>query len=152
MNYIRKADAADASRIAEILIFSKRANYRHIFNDDAVSFGEMQVLPLAQEYIDDEEKLRGVWVYDDGFVKGMIHIEGAEIAELYVEPFFAGNGIGAELTEFAIKNFDVRKLLVLEKNARAIKFYEAHGFSLTGKRVPEEGTAEFTAEMVRISD
>ena len=37
---IRHAQAADASRIAEISIFAKRMNYRSIFNDDKVSFGE----------------------------------------------------------------------------------------------------------------
>ena len=31
---IRKAAAADASRLAEILIFTKRTHYRRIFRDD----------------------------------------------------------------------------------------------------------------------
>ena len=65
MNYIRKAVMQDASRIAEILIFTKRMNYRKIFQDDKVSFGEMQVLPLAQDYIANPEKLTNIWVYDD---------------------------------------------------------------------------------------
>ncbi len=34
MDYIRKAVTQDASRIAEILIFTKRMNYREIFRDD----------------------------------------------------------------------------------------------------------------------
>ena len=45
MDPIRKAELKDVSRIAEILIFTKRTQYRPIFNDDQVSFGEMQVLP-----------------------------------------------------------------------------------------------------------
>ncbi len=57
MNYIRKAVAQDASRLAEILIFTKRMNYRKIFQDDRVSFGEMQVYPLAQDYIDYPETI-----------------------------------------------------------------------------------------------
>ena len=47
---IRKATINDISRIAEILVFVKRMNYRSIFNDDSVSFGEIQVLPVAEEY------------------------------------------------------------------------------------------------------
>lgn len=47
MASIRKATLQDVSRIAEILIFTKRMNYRFIFRNDKVSFGEMQVLPLA---------------------------------------------------------------------------------------------------------
>ena len=88
MKPIRKASVQDASRLAEILIFAKRVHYRRIFCNDKVSFGEMQVLPLAQEYLADTEKLESVWVYDDEFVKGMIHTGQNEIQELYVDPFF----------------------------------------------------------------
>ena len=102
MDYIRKAVKQDASRLAEILIFTKRMNYRKIFHDDKVSFGEMQVYPLAQNYIDNPEKLENIWVYDNEFVKGMIHIEGKGLLELYVDPFFQNEGIGAKLIEFAV--------------------------------------------------
>lgn len=44
---IRRAEIKDASRLAEILIFAKRTAYRQIFNNDNVSFNEMQVLDLA---------------------------------------------------------------------------------------------------------
>ena len=44
MSHIRKSTLQDVSRIAEILIFTKRMNYRFIFQNDRVSFGEMQVL------------------------------------------------------------------------------------------------------------
>ena len=47
---IRKATIEDISRIAEILVFVKRMNYRVIFRNDAVSFGEIQVIPVAEEY------------------------------------------------------------------------------------------------------
>lgn len=71
MNYIRKAKVQDASRLAEILIFTKRMNYRKIFYNDKVLFGEMQVYPLVQDYIANPEKLKNIWVYDNEFVKGM---------------------------------------------------------------------------------
>ena len=125
---IRPATAADASRIAEILIFSKRMNYREIFHNDMVSFGEMQVYPLAKNYIDQPDTLNGIWVYDEAFVKGMIHIEGNQIAELYVDPFFEGQGIGSALIEFAIEQKNCDRLWVLEKNTKAIRFYQKHGF------------------------
>lgn len=41
---LRKAGNMDISRIAEILIFTKRTTYRPIFKNDNVSFNEMQVL------------------------------------------------------------------------------------------------------------
>lgn len=88
---IRKAAIQDLSRIAEILVFVKRMNYRRIFQDDAVSFGVLQVLSVAEEYAD-PEILEHIWVYDDGFVKGLIHIEGKQIRELYVDSFFENQG------------------------------------------------------------
>ena len=149
MNYIRKAVTQDASRLAEILIFTKRMNYRKIFQDDKVSFGEMQVFPLAQEYISNPERLTNIWVYDDEFVKGMVHIEGKEVIELYVDSFFQNKGIGTKLMEFAIRTFDVSYLFVLEKNSNAIRFYQRHGFSLTQERLLEEGTTEYIVKMER---
>lgn len=149
MDYIRNAVTQDASRLAEILVFTKRLNYRVIFHNDKVSFGEMQVFPLAQEYIEHPEKLADIWVYDDEFVKGMIHVEGGQIMELYVDSFFQNSGIGAALIDFAIKKFAVQYLFVLEKNSKAIHFYQKHGFSLTQERQMEEGTAEYIVKMER---
>ncbi|MCM1254407.1 MAG: GNAT family N-acetyltransferase [Clostridium sp.] len=149
MDCIRKATLQDVSRIAEISVFTKRMNYRPIFQNDKVSFGEMQVLPLAQEYIANPKKLENIWVYDDEFVKGMIHIESDRIQELYVDSFFQNQGIGAALIDYAIREFGARYLFVLEKNERAIRFYQRYGFLLTDKRELEEGTTEYTVKMER---
>lgn len=149
LKLIRRATLNDASRIAEILVFTKRMNYRRIFQNDKVSFGEIQVYPLAAAYIENPGKLEHIWVYDDEFVKGMIHIDGETIAELYVDSFFANQGIGGELIRFATEQKKCRRLWVLEKNADAIRFYEKHGFTLTGARQLEEGTTEYIVEMHR---
>ena len=145
---IRQATIEDASRIAEISIFTKRMNYRSIFRNDKVSFGEMQVYPLADAYIHDPQRLQGIWVFDDGFVKGFINIEGQRIAELYVDSFFENLGIGGRLLSFAVtKGCDT--LWVLDKNTDAQRFYSRHGFVKTGERKPEEGTDEYIIEMKR---
>lgn len=149
MGCIRKALLQDVSRIAEISVFTKRMNYRPIFQNDKVSFGEIQVVPLAQEYMADSEKLENIWVYDDEFVKGFIHIEDSRIQELYVDSFFQNQGIGAALIDYAVQEFDARYLFVLEKNERAIRFYQRHGFSLTDERELEEGTIEYIVKMKR---
>jgi len=146
---IRHAAIADASRIAEILIFVKRMNYRKIFKNDSVSFGEMQVYPLAKRYIDNSDELDRIWVYDDEFVKGMIHIEGKQIVELYVDTFFENQGIGSRLIKYAIEKQDCDYLWVLEKNVKAIKFYQRHGFVITEERKYEEGTTEYVVKMKR---
>lgn len=147
---IRKAEKRDLSRIAEILVFVKRMKYRSIFHNDAYSFGELQVIPVAEEY-SRPEILENIWVYEeDEIVKGLIHIEKYEVMELYVDYFFHGKGIGSELIEFAKKVHDVRFLWTLEKNRDAIRFYETHGFSISGERELEEGTPEYIIKMIRV--
>ena len=146
---IRRATIADASRIAEILIFAKRTNYRKIFQNDKVSFGEMQVYPLAKSYIDNSDELEGIWVYDDEFVKGVIHHDGKQIVELYVDSFFENQGIGSKLIKYAIEQLDCDFLWVLEKNIKAIRFYQRHGFVITEEKQYEEGTTEYIVKMQR---
>lgn len=144
---IRQATADDLSRIAEILVFVKRIKFRPIFQDDQHSFVELQVIPVAKEYA---ERLKDIWVYDEGgIVKGLIRIEGNEIVELYVDHFFQDQGIGGQLIEFAKANFPVSFLWAIEKNADAIRFYEAHGFHLTGEKKFEEDTTEYLVKLAR---
>ena len=145
---IRKAEKKDLSRIGEILVFVKRMKYRSIFHDDGYSFGNLQVISVAEEY-SAPSILDNIWVYEEkGIVKGLIHIEDKEIIELYVDYFFQGQGIGSKLIEFAIKEHDVEFLWTLEKNQDAIAFYEAHGFKKTGDRQLEEGTPEYIIKCV----
>lgn len=145
---IRKATERDLSRIAEILVFVKRIKFRPIFQDDAYSFGELQVIPVAKEY-GKPDKLDHIWVFDDGIVKGLIRIEGHEIVELYVDYFFQNQGIGSKLMEFAKASFPVTFLWAIEKNTDAIRFYERHGFYPTQTKQFEEGTTEYLVRLER---
>ena len=145
---IRKAERKDLSRIGEILVFDKRIKFRPIFQDDDFSFNVLQVLTVAEEY-GNKEILDHIYVYDDGIVKGLIHIEGNEIKELYVDYFFQDQGIGSRLIEFAKENFPVTFLWALEKNSDAIRFYEAHGFHLTDTKKSEADTTEYLVMMER---
>ena len=127
-------------------MFAKRIKYRPIFQNDDYSFKELQVIRVSQEY-DNPEILNNMWVYDDGIVKGLIHIIGEEVAELYVDYFFWEQGVGSKLLEFAKEKLGVSFLWALEKNTDAIRFYEAHGFHDSGERKPEEGTKEYLIKM-----
>ena len=109
----------------------------------------MQVYQLAKDYIDNPDRLENIWVYDDEFVKGMIHIDGTQIVELYVDTFFENQGIGSILIEFAIEQMKCDCLWFLEKNTKAIQFYKRHGFVLMGKKQLEEGTTEYITQMAR---
>lgn len=145
---IRKASVQDLSRIAEILVFVKRIQFRPIFQNDDYSFGELQVIPVAKKY-SAPEILNHIWIYDDGIVKGLIHIEGQEICELYVDCFFQSQGIGTKLIDYAVKEHQAEFLWAIEKNTNAIRFYEAHGFHLTGEKKLEEGTTEYLVMLER---
>ena len=143
MERIRKAEAKDAGRIAEIEVFNYRLNFYPIFKNDDFYFSDLQVLPLAQEYRKEIEERGEFFVYDDGAVKGFVRVGNGEIKKLFVEPVLQGRGIGAELLEYAAAHQAGCGLWALEKNTRAIAFYEKHGFVKSGKRKPEEDTDEY---------
>lgn len=145
---IRKAKIEDLSRVAEIYVFNNRINYFPIFKDEGFSFGELQVVSLIDHYLKKEEIINNIYVFDDGLIKGFVQMDGREICKLYADPFFQGRGIGGRLVEFAVEELHGDNLWALEKNERAISFYQRHGFRLTGQRKTEEGTAEYLVWLV----
>lgn len=146
MRVIRKAEPADLARIAEIEIFCYRLNFYPIFRSDEFYFAELQVPALMEQR---RAQLGEIWVYDDGVVKGFAHVDGREIVKLFVEPVLQGGGIGAALLEHAVTHCGADMLWALEKNTRAIAFYERNGFCATGERMPEEDTDEYLIRMRR---
>lgn len=149
MSFIRQAQPQDICRIAEIEIFNYRLSFYPIFRDDSFYFGELQVSAFAENYRNDPQLLRDTYVYDDGAVKGFIRIHGTEVVKLFVEPVLQGNSIGHELITFAVREKGACFLWALEKNTRAIRFYERHGFRLTDNRKPEEDTNEYLVMLTK---
>ena len=146
---IRKARVDDLSRVAEIFVFNNRINYFPIFQDETFSFGELQVVSLINNYLIKDEIINNIFVFDDGLIKGFVQMNKTEICKIYVDTFFQGRGIGSQLIEYAVKEFYAYNLWALEKNRRAISFYQKHGFSLTGERKFEEGTTEYLVRLKR---
>ncbi len=148
---IRKATLQDTSRIAEIIVFAKRVAYRPIFNNDFVSFNELQVIDIIEEYRNNPSLIDNVIVYDDGILKGILNRKfednNVELCELYVEPFFKGNGIGRELMQYLIQEAKMANkqrifLWVIKDNLPARRFYEAKGFQANGETCLIEGTSK----------
>lgn len=146
---VRQAGVGDVSRIAEIFVFVRREKFFPIFQYEPYSFGELQVLPVAQEYLGCPGRLENVLVYDDGIVRGFLELDGAQVVHLYVEPFFRDRGIGGALLGQAVEGRGAAWLWALEKNPGAVRFYERHGFALTGEKRLEEGTGEYLLRMER---
>ena len=146
MNHIRPAIQADLGRIAEIEIFNYRLSFYPIFRSDEFYFGEMQVLKRMESL---RKLLHEFFVYDDGAVKGFMRVHGTELCKLFVEPVLQSQGIGAALLSHAVNVLGANQLWALEKNTRAIAFYERHGFRLTDQRRLEEDTTEYLVRMNR---
>ena len=145
---IRQATQNDVFRIAEIEVFNYRLNFYPIFKNDEFYFEDLQVKSEAEK-LADEEILQNTYVYDEVVVKGFIIIDGKEVWKLFVEPVLHGQSIGAKLLEYAKEAHGVEALWALEKNTRAIRFYERHGFCVTGEKILEEGTSEHLVRMKR---
>ena len=146
MKNIRKAKVGDLARIAEIEIFNYRLNFYPIFKNDDYYFNELQVPTIMKQY---EGIINNMWVYDDGAVKGIIQVENQQIKKLFVEPVLQGNCIGSMLLKYAIDYHNANILWALEKNTRAIRFYERHGFIVTADKKLEEGTTEYLVRLER---
>lgn len=146
MDNIRQARKEDLARIAEIEIFNYRLNFYPIFQNDWFYFEELQVPKLMEKY---ENSIESMWVYDNGAVKGFIQVVDKEVKKLFVEPILQGQSIGGQLLDFAIKEKSVNFLWALEKNVKAITFYERHGFQLAGEKKFEDDTTEYLICMKR---
>ena len=143
MSNIRKAQAKDLGRIAEIEVFNYRQNFFPIFKSEWFYFVELTVENVAKRY---ENMLDNIWVYEDVAVHGFVIKKGDEIVKLFVEPALQNNGTGAKLLNHVIE-LGGRFLWALEKNEGAIRFYQRNGFKLTGDKKFEEDTTEYLVKM-----
>jgi GNAT superfamily N-acetyltransferase len=66
----------------------------------------------------------------DGAIVGFLARNNDEVDHLYVHPDRHGRGHGAALLTAAQAASDRLRLWVFQRNARAIAFYEAHGFAI----------------------
>jgi len=140
--FVRLAQSADRSRLAEIHVVGWRWAYRGLVSDT-----ELFVDRTVVQGLDFWDRVlatnpRGALVYDDGIVKGLcLHMacrdqdapEAWEVGALYVEPAFARSGVGAALVAGAEaaargEGRGQVKLWVLAENPRARAFYESQGY------------------------
>lgn len=143
MEHIRPARVEDMNRIAEIEIFNYRLNFYPIFRSDQYFFSEKTVPKLTAFYANEPGVVAHTVVWDDGVLKGFVRVNGEEIEKLFVEPILQNQGIGDALLRYAVDVLGGKRLLVLEKNLRAIRFYERHGFHLTDQKRRVDDTNEF---------
>lgn len=145
---IRQGSEADADRIAELHIHAWQWAFRDIFDPqylDTMNAANRALLWRAAL----ETPAMRVWLAErDGSLLGFAASNpsrdpGAgtstgEIGSIYVRKEIAGSGIGGALLAWATKDLQARGFQpltawVLEKNVRARKFYEKHGWSADGE-------------------
>lgn len=147
--HIRPAREEDLNRIAEIEIFNYRLYFYPIFRSDWYYFDDKTVPKLTSFYAAEPGIVAHTVVYDDGVVKGFVRVNGEEIEKLFVEPVLQNQGVGDALFRYAVDVLGGRRLFVLEKNLRAIRFYERHGFHLTDEKKRVDDTNEYLILMER---
>ncbi|MEE8106509.1 MAG: GNAT family N-acetyltransferase [Planctomycetota bacterium] len=75
--------------------------------------------------------MRVVFEEAGGTVVGFLAASAEMVAALYVHVDYHGRGIGSALLDLAkLESSGRLRLLTFQKNERAQRFYEAHGFSV----------------------
>lgn len=156
---IRKAISNDVKDIAEILVSSWRFAYKGIMTDemlnnlsvDARAEGwEKHLSQGAEAWVIEHDKITlGVAEFGT-FRDALVDFDGyGEIYLLYIRPEEVGKGLGAQLMIHCLNNlrehgFNKVGIWVLEKNLRAIEFYNRFSFSNSGvsKTHPNTGLIE----------
>ena len=106
---------------------------------DAARPGELEgsapqkaFVPLEKCYI--EEKLLEDKIYIgevDNKIVGFVAFNSSNITWLYVHPNIQGEGYGRQLLQFAVQKTEKpTKVLVLNKNLKAISLYKSEGFTI----------------------
>jgi len=121
---VRRAHGHEARALADVWLRSRRASIPDIpppvHSDDEVrGFFATVVIPT-----------RDTWVVEaDGRIVALMVLHDDWIDQLYVDPDWAGRGLGSELLAVAkTLRPSGLQLWAFESNARARRFYERHGF------------------------
>lgn len=100
---------------------------------------EKAFVPLEECY--KEEGLLDDKIYIgevDESIVGFIAFDSYNIKWLYVHPIYQGSGYGRQLLRFGVEETeDPTKVLVLNRNLKAIALYESEGFTIIDSK---EGT------------
>jgi ribosomal protein S18 acetylase RimI-like enzyme len=145
---IRVAEPADARGIAEVQVASWHAAYRGLMPDERLDAFTVEVREAAwrRNLVQGESRARTTVLERGGRVLGFASVGPSRSADgwgevwaLYAAPEAWGTGVGRALLEEGLAWLAGRGLArvmlwVLRGNQRAIGFYQAAGFQLTGRR------------------
>ena len=149
--FVRNAVPEDCCALGEIMAESFRSAFGGFISQETLDrcavaencAGLLASLPKEMTTLTGwvDGKLMGLLVYSKG------PDGSAEIEAIHSLPESWGTGLGAAMLDFALKG-RAAGLWAFEKNARARRFYEKHGFAFTGEtRISEfDGAVEVRYE------
>ncbi|WP_300702131.1 GNAT family N-acetyltransferase [Bacteroides sp.] len=123
---------------------SVRATHHFLVEDDI-----QKLIPFVKKGLSGIETLV---IADDGINPvAFMGVESGKIEMLFVSPSYFGKGVGRELAELAISQYEVRYVDVNEQNPQAIGFYEHIGFELFERTELDEQGNPFPILKMRYS-
>ncbi len=131
---IEKRDEKMLSELLEIWEASVRAT--HLFLSDAEVIQIKEYVPQALTGVAHLIAARK----ESGELAGFLGTENNRLEMLFLSPLERGKGIGKQLLQYGICNYEITEVTVNEQNPQAVGFYEHMGFE-TYKRTDcdEEG-------------
>ncbi len=129
---IENTEKRDHEILIEIWEASVRATHDFLQEEDIVT-----LKPLILEQYFDAIDLKCAKT-KDGEILGFCGVHDGNIEMLFISPKARGTGVGAQLTDYAIKHQGATKVDVNEQNKQAVGFYEHVGFNVVG-RSPLDG-------------
>lgn len=117
----------DYARVLAVWEASVRATHHFLAEADIQA-----IKPLVLDDLAQLEHLVGVRDAD-GQVVGFMGVDGVEVAALFIDPAWRGQGIGRQLFNYAIDAFGASQVDVNEQNDQAVGFYRRMGFEVIGR-------------------
>ena len=147
---LRQAVAGDAEGIARVRVVSWQSTYLGLIPDSFLQNLniEQSTVSWTQRLESSDQSAKTIVAEIDATIVGYIGVgvsrdpdvsEVGEVYTIYVHPGHQGKGVGSELIRAGIQvlqsmSFNTAILWVFDRNSRAIKYYETHGWNPTGKR------------------
>jgi len=123
---IKAATEKDYPAIIELWEQSVRATHPFLPEDYLQQIKKLlpSILPAVQLFINLDAHAN---------ITGFLGVADKKIEMLFIRPVFMGQGIGTQLTQFAVHELQSDKVDVNEQNSQALGFYQHMGFVVTGR-------------------
>jgi GNAT superfamily N-acetyltransferase len=125
MDSIRKATLDQAERLYEIMVQATEVSCAEAYPPEIIAIWHKGRSAAGMAAVIAENDVYALWIGD--LIGGFVHLDGTEIAALFVDPAHHGRGYGRQLLCFAQEHI-ARRPIVLKATLNAVAFYARFGF------------------------